>query len=45
MAATGITRGNALLAMNSPLGQDVLIAVAMELEEALSCEHDDFNFA
>ncbi len=36
MAATSITRSNALLSMTSSLGPDVLTPAAMELEEALS---------
>ena len=35
MAATSITRSNALLSMTSSLGPDVLTPAAMELEEAL----------
>jgi type VI secretion system secreted protein VgrG len=36
MAATDITRTNALLSMTSPLGQDVLLPAAIDLQEALS---------
>jgi len=36
MAATAISRDNALLSMTSPLGKDVLIPTAVAAEEALS---------
>jgi type VI secretion system secreted protein VgrG len=36
MAATGISRDNALLSMTSPFGKDVLIPTAVVAEEALS---------